>query len=122
MTRKDEILNKPYSDNGAYRVPEGYFSTLNQRILDRLPEEQPQAKAKVFRIRSRYKYAAAACMAGIIIGVGALFFHNHLNENAAQIAAVEAAETETISDEYMRECMDYAMVDNNDIYTYLAEQ
>ena len=39
MTRMNEILDKPYRDNGAYRVPEGYFSTLNKRIMDALPEE-----------------------------------------------------------------------------------
>lgn len=46
MTRMNEILDKPYRDNGAYRVPEGYFSTLNKRIMDALPEEQKQRKGR----------------------------------------------------------------------------
>lgn len=35
-----------------------------------------------------------------------------------------AADTqqEAITDEYVTEFMDYAMVDNNDVYLYLAEQ
>lgn len=44
MRKTDEILDRPYRDNGAYRVPEGYFSTLNKRIIDALPEDKPQRK------------------------------------------------------------------------------
>ena len=60
MTRMNEILDKPYRDNGAYRVPEGYFSTLNKRIMDALPEEQKQRKGRHITLRLRFRYAAAA--------------------------------------------------------------
>lgn len=60
MRRTDEILDKPYRDNGAYRVPEGYFSTLNKRITDALPEDKPKRKGALIAFLPRMKYAAAA--------------------------------------------------------------
>ena len=121
MTRMNEILDKPYRDNGAYRVPEGYFSTLNKRIMDALPEEQKQRKGRQITLRLRFRYAAAACMAGLIVGFGAFFIHNGNDAGTAALAASEA-QNDVITDDYVKECMDYAMVDDNDIYTYLAEQ
>ena len=121
MTRMNEILDKPYRDNGAYRVPEGYFSNLNKRIMDALPEEQKQRKGRHITLRLRFRYAAAACMAGLIVGFGAFFIHNGNDAGTAALAASEA-QNDVITDDYVKECMDYAMVDDNDIYTYLAEQ
>ena len=121
MTRMNEILDKPYRDNGAYRVPEGYFSTLNKRIMDALPEEQKQRKGRHITLRLRFRYAAAACMAGLIVGFGPFFIPNGNDAGTAALAASEA-QNDVITDDYVKECMDYAMVDDNDIYTYLAEQ
>lgn len=121
MRRTDEILDKPYRDNGAYRVPERYFSTLNKRITDALPEDKPKRKGALIAFLPRMKYAAAACTAAVIMGAGTWAFHLHDSGKAARMAAADTQQ-EAITDEYVTEFMDYAMVDNNDVYLYLAEQ
>lgn len=121
MRRIDEILNKPFKDNGAYRVPEGYFSNLNKRIMDSLPQQEQKRKRMRFAIITHWKYAVAACITGILLGAGAIAFDTKQGEEAEQTAANEVMQ-ETFSEEYVKECMDYAMVDNHDVYMYLAEQ
>lgn len=121
MRKTDEILDRPYRDNGAYRVPEGYFSTLNKRIIDALPEDKPQHKGIRITFLPRMKYAAAACISVAIMGAGALALHLNNPGNKAE-PAMAKAQQEEITEEYVKEFMDYAMVDNNDVYLYLAEQ
>ena len=121
MRKTDEILDRPYRDNGAYRVPEGYFSTLNKRIIDALPEDKPQRKGIRITFLPRMKYAAAACISVAIMGAGALALHLNNPGNKAE-PAMANAQQEEITEEYVKEFMDYAMVDNNDVYLYLAEQ
>ncbi len=121
MRKTDEILDRPYRDNGAYRVPEGYFSTLNKRIIDALPEDKPQRKGIRITFLPRMKYAAAACISVAIMGAGALALHLNNPGNKAE-PAMAKAQQEEITEEYVKEFMDYAMVDNNDVYLYLAEQ
>src|SRR5574344_423796 len=119
MRRIEEILERPYREDGAYRVPEGYFNTLNKRIMDAIPEERHVQKKTRFTFLSRTKYAAAACITGLLMVTGTLAFYFNGSGNKTELAESEAQQ-ETITDEYMKECMDYAMVDNNDVLLYLA--
>lgn len=121
MRNPNEILDRPYRDNGAYRVPEEYFSTLNKRIMDAVDaEEAKKRKPKIWQM-PHFRYAAAASIAAMIMGLGALTYFGNDIDNAVK-TATNTNETETMTDEYVKECMDYAMVDNNDVYMYVAEQ
>lgn len=121
MRRTDEILNRPFENNGAYNVPEGYFSTLNRRIMDSLPQQKEKPKSMRLAILTHWKYAVAACLTGVILGIGNIVFHFEKGEKTAQATGNEV-HNETISDEYVDEFMDYAMINNHDVYQYLAEQ
>ncbi len=121
MRKPNEILDRPYHDNGAYRVPEEYFSTLNKRIMDAVDaEEEKKHKPKVW-LMPHFRYAVAASVAALVVGIGALTYFGENIDNGVNTAS-NANETETVTDEYVKECMDYAMVDNNDVYMYVAEQ
>lgn len=128
MRKPNEILDRPYRDNGAYRVPDEYFNTLGQRIMDSVDAAEKEKKTSatkhgkhVFRLTPRIRYAAAACLAGLFIGAGALTYFAHSDNNSATTAE-NASQQTTVSDDYVKECMDYAMLDNNDVYMYLADQ
>ncbi len=121
MKRLDEILDNPRRGNGAYRVPEGYFDTLNKRIMDSLPAEEKQPARTLFVSLPRLRYAAAACLVGVVLGVGALAFHYNSDTGDTQLAQTPAQQG-ALSEEYIKECMDYAMLDKDDVYMYLAEQ
>lgn len=121
MRRTDEILDRPFKDSGAYRVPEGYFSTLNKRIMDSLPQQEEKKGRIRLAILTHKRYAAAACLVGALLGIGAMVFDAGNGREAQQMADSDALQ-ETLSDEYVKECMDYAMLDNHDVYLYLADQ
>ena len=127
MTNINNILERPYVDNGSYTVPNGYFNTLHDRIMERVDKESlcsknstmtSTTKMEVFSMKPWFKYAAAACLiaAVSILGIG-VFYHQNDKEN--HIAEQQDA---VITEQYYNDCMEYAMVDNDDIYTYLAEQ
>lgn len=119
----DEIINKPYTSHGEFKVPDGYFDTLQQRIMASIPEETASTKKKpiILRMPTRLKYAAAACLTGLIVCGGAFTFNAH--RHSSDIATTQqVAQQEVVSDSYAQQCMDYAMVDDADVYNYLAEQ
>lgn len=107
-----------FTDKGQYKVPEGYFDTLADRIMANIPEPKAQKK-KQARIISifKVKYAVAACFIAAIIG-GAAYQFNKESENVSETLANTSA---TYGEEYVNDYIDYAMVDGNDIYEYLSE-
>lgn len=127
MNRKQEILKAPYIDRGAYCVPEGYFDTLQQNIMSRIPKEDGHedmetpttSTNRTFILRSRLMYTAAACMTGLMLTAGAMLYLHRANGDA-DVVAVNAQEEESI-EQYAEDWMEYDMVGREDFYTYLSE-
>ena len=128
MTDINHILEKPYVDKGSYTVPDGYFNTLHDRIMERVDNcsanndtnsKEKQGKLRLFsiKIKPKFRYIAAACLIGAISILGISHFYHQPEK---QSLLVEQQEVNT--DQYYNDCMEYAMVDNDDIYMYLAEQ
>lgn len=100
-----------YRRKDPFRVPEGYFDSLTDRVMNRLPEQQIQVKKpRAIGLRP-YLYVAAA-FAGFILCCGSLF---HVSNTTQQR---EMALQDSI---YMEEMMDYTMMDNLTIHQYLTE-
>lgn len=117
MEKKIDIL---LTENGAHRspfvAPEGYFDSLTSRIMDRIPEEQSSTETKIVSMhRLRPMRWAASIAAVIAIGAGIYFYSNNANNAANMAQAYDAYEE-------MNEAADYAMLDNYDIYSMLAEE
>lgn len=114
-----------YEDRGQFKVPEGYFDTLANRIMANIPEAPKQEKQKksatIISLNTRLKYAVAAAIVGAVIGGTTI----RLYQQGTSIAKIDKTEvtnnSETYSDEYVNDYIDYAMVDDNDIYEYLSE-
>lgn len=111
-----------YEDRGQFKVPEGYFDTLADRIMANIPEAPKQKKsATIISLNTRLKYAVAAAIVGAVIGGTTI----RLYQQGTSIAKIDKTEvtnnSETYSDEYVNDYIDYAMVDDNDIYEYLSE-
>ncbi len=121
MRNINEILDKKYVDNGAYKVPEGYFDTLGQRIMDRLPAEEKAVATKVeMKPRHGWRYAAAASVAALVVGIGAWMYTDTMQQAEEVMAQTDEMEQVTFSDEYIQDAMEYAMLDDDDIYEYIA--
>lgn len=117
MKKELDIL---LAENGAHRspftTPEGYFDSLTSRIMDRIPDEQVSTTAKVVSMnRLRPLRWAASIAAVIAVGVGVYMYSNHMNTPSDMAQAYEMYED-------FDQAADYAMLDNYDIYSMLAEE
>ena len=116
-----------FTDKGQYKVPEGYFDTLADRIMANIPEtpiqEEKKKSAKIISLNTRVKIAVAAAIAGALISSITV----RLYQQDKKLADVNEAKTEmtttpeTYGEEYVNDYIDYAMVDEDDIYKYLSE-
>lgn len=113
----DSITGKARKDN-CFTVPEGYFDTLTDRIMSELPENdktismETVRKSSVMHRMLKPIITAAAC---ICVAVFGLTMYLSDSEQTADIAYD--------SNYSMEEAMiDYAMMDNADIYAYLASE
>ena len=117
------------SKRNPFTVPDGYFENLTARVMANIPEVETEEKvsennAKIVSMEPRkssrkwmgWSIAAAACIA-----VAALFIT--IPNKTDGVGVNQMAQTETSNSydsEYQEEILEYAMVDNTDIYNYLA--
>ncbi|MGN0257000.1 MAG: hypothetical protein ACI4CA_01285 [Bacteroides sp.] len=123
-------LHTPNRQTG-FRIPEGYFEGLTQRVMDRLPEagqqptmeQEPAAGNQIAfepqptlwqKIRPWLYMAAMFTGAALIIRVAS----PSAEEKAAALAHEEAESQEI---EYIENALDAAMMDDYSLYMYLAE-
>lgn len=119
MTNEEKYLKERVGQENPFRTPEGYFDQFTANIMAQLPDNAPrvdtesrQPVAKKVAMPLRHWFYAAACVAALL--VTAFSFHFHQGDDSQQQMAV----TET----YIDEAADYAMLDNMDIYQLLAEE
>ena len=108
------------------RNPEGYFDSFADRMMQQLPERpvsveaSPKMRKPALTVRMRPWLYAAACALVLVVSVW-LWQSVPDASVATQPAAQLAAQQEQTVDETFDEAADYMMLDNQDIYTYLAE-
>ena len=116
-----------FTDKGQYKVPEGYFDTLADRIMANIPEAPIQEKkqkksAKIISLNTRVKIAVAAAIAGALISSITVRLYQQDKKLADVNTKTEmTTNSETYGEEYVNDYIDYAMVDEDDIYKYLSE-
>jgi hypothetical protein len=120
------------SNANPFKTPEGYFDTLSERIMARIDEEETktaeekaetvqvaevvslkQKKTSVINYAIRWAVAAAACLALVFVGVD---YFGEENKSIAQNQTV----AEEYDDEYAEDMISYSMMDESDVYCYLA--
>ena len=84
-----------FTDKGQYKVPEGYFDTLADRIMANIPEapkqeEKQKKSAKIISLNTRVKIAVAAAIAGALISSITI----RLYQQDKKLADVNEAKTE----------------------------
>lgn len=113
---KGKILDNKKLKENPFRVPDGYFQMIEQEVMAKLPEQDSHMRVTATRrhlfLRPVLTAAASICVA--VFGAVALmnYFDNEDNARATNVKTVHAAEDDD---------SDYIMMDNADIYNYLAE-
>lgn len=104
------------SSNGhnPFKVPNGYFDTLSNRVMQRINAEGAHTAQKS-NTRLFFRLAAAAMLAGAFFMAGLAIYERStpLTSNADDIIFAQELE-------YTDELLDYAMLDNSDIEYYLT--
>jgi len=100
---EEKFIEERLGNGNPFRVPEHYFDEFPQRIKKRIAQQK--------RRRLMIRWSIAAMMAGCIFG-SALFLNNSRQQNAS----LEADNTQ-----YIEDALDYSMINNMEIATYLTE-
>lgn len=101
----EELEAKLLSRFGTERpfsIPEGYFEGLTGRVMSRIEQRK--------RRRLVWRWAAAAVLVGCVVTGGMLFEYK-------QQAELQTAE----NIQYIEDALDYSMIDNMSIASYLTE-
>ena len=98
-----------------FRVPEGYFDSLTEQVMQSLPERRASAKSVFLR---PVFYVAASVCALFICGAAYLFLSGAGQQDSLQAHVPVTLES---SDASFEEAADYMMLDNQDIYACLAD-
>lgn len=127
MTREENILKERFGKENPFKVPDGYFDHLTERIMENLPEQE----IRVIDIRSRQtlwqklplRKIAAAVAVVALLGGGSFWALQHEGDSR-MVAHAKQHEQKAVSSEdaAFNEMADYAMIDNETIYASLIAE
>ena len=112
-----------HPQHNPFTVPDDYFDTLTARIMEKIPEQPSQKSVELKPRRNKrwigWTIAAAACVAIAIFFVN-VFDTKTPTAISSQATAMLDTDDFSYDEQYQQDVLEYAMVDNNDIYSYLA--
>lgn len=118
MSNEEKILVQRFGKQTPFKVPEGYFESFEQSLMENLPQREAKVvempRSRLSRLRP-WSYAAAVAAAVVVMGAAYLGLADHND------AALSAASPAKPANGYtVEQVADYAMVDNTEIYALLA--
>ena len=128
MNYEEKEMQVRFGKENPFRVPEGYFDQLTDRVMAQLPEREQKAeqislsdrhpKSRLVALRP-WLYAAACTVAVVVMG---LTFYSHDVAEEQPLASTSTTNTTTNTEsQYIDDAADYVMLDNAEIYACLAE-
>ena len=127
MSTKNNRIFAPEGGRYPFKVSDEYFDNLTARIMERIPEDTPEEEVSekntklidIHRNRRRNLWISTISVAAslILIATFALKFTPKPNTSPEQAEDMKAEYT---TENYNEDLMQYAMVDNMDVYYYLS--
>ena len=127
MSTKDNRIFNPNGGRYPFRATDEYFDNLTARIMEQIPEDTPEGEVSekntklidIHRNRRRNLWISTISVAAslILIATFALKFTPKPNTSPEQAEDMKAEYT---TENYNEDLMQYAMVDNMDVYYYLS--
>lgn len=100
---EEKLIMDRFGNENPFRVPENYFNEFPQRIMKRIERQKER--------RRTTRWSIAAMLAGCILGTTFL-----MNSFKQQNLPLEADNSQ-----YIEDALDYSMINNMEIATYLTE-
>lgn len=136
MELEKELLSK-FGNRRPFKLPDGYFDSLEMRVMSQIASENTK---KTIEKQCSHKNGAifykrlrplmnAASFVGIML-IGAIVMHFYKNErnevpaqrnNGSTHTTISTAKENSDNTEYLEEAAEYMMLDNDDVYAYLAD-
>jgi hypothetical protein len=119
MKREDIIREKCDTEN-HFKVPDGYFDSLTDNIMDKLPERKAVVidirthKSAMHKILVACSVAAACCAAFFCIQ---FLTHTSLSDQGG----TAQQNVEKAHEKFVDDALDYSMIENHEIYDYLSD-
>ena len=120
MTNEEYLNQRLGNPRNPFRVPDGYFDNFTQELMEKLPEQNAVLTIRRKPVVRAWMYAAASLVAAVFTLSAYFLFSQQEATPPAQLSASSTAVG--ISDAYVDEAVDYAMVDNHDIYAALYNE
>lgn len=125
MDKEEKFIEQKYGRKNPFKVPEGYFDDFASELMKQLPEEEP-VSAKVVEMRPRQKKrwrSLVAVAASAVVCVMSWTVYNAIDSKQPANSPVPATAQVTDHTDYstMDALADYTMMDNEDMYAYVAE-
>ena len=127
--KEEQYLIEKLGKENPFRVPEGYFDSLTSQVMARVDAEQKQQagpKARTVWLRPVLYAAASVCA----LFVSVVAYHNYSVSSVSapvqqvaerlRVGEASAEGISHVSDNSFDDALDYAMVDNQDIYACLS--
>ena len=122
MVNEEAFLRDKIGQKNPFKIPDGYFDQFADRLMEKLPEQQHKP---VLIRRLRPLLYAAVFVGVLIIGATLAFKSIQKFDSQSNIALVTNEQDESLlnaySDTYIEDAANYAMIDNEEIYAYLAD-
>ena len=109
MDNKSDILQREEFKKPAYTVPEGYFDTLSERVMQRVASDGKQLAGRTVRLNRWWMVAVAACVAAAIV-----FAIRFITPHQSELTAME-------EEEMIIEYLAYDSISGAYLYEQLAE-
>ncbi|MBR4645314.1 MAG: hypothetical protein IKO73_09205 [Bacteroidaceae bacterium] len=100
---EEKLIIERFGNENPFRVPNNYFDEFPQRIMKRIAQQK--------RRRRMIRWGVAAMMTGCILG-STFVFNNFKQQNLP---------LEADNSQYIEDALDYSMINNMEIATYLTE-
>lgn len=120
IMKEEFLLEQKYGKRRPFNVPEGYFEHVEGVFMQNIQEHE---RKRAIRRRLFVRYAAcAACVVMLVVSGFVLFLSNADEGSGGPHEMATNYSSSSVSDYMMDELSDYAMLDNDDFYSYVSEE
>ena len=119
---EEVLLEKKFGKPKFFKVPDGYFEKLDACVMDKIPVTEPCKKRTITRFLRPLAYAA--CVAAAVVSA-TVYLYSIKNRHGKQMAdfASNVDSQSAVGLDFTIDAMsDYAMFDNEDYYSFIADE
>lgn len=128
MVNEEKLLHDKLGNANHFKVPEGYFEHFTEQLMSQIPEEEANVIEMQPSWWKRIPIRKIAAAVGVVLllggGVSLVYHGSDHKSNYASVGLYNSNQDGNASTGYgtFEEVADYAMIDNQDIYTSLVAE